>query len=125
MEIGREVDRVDAHVDLLRGFVGRAQKNGPMVGGFGDGRFERQAGVKDAIASVREAIARRIEMGERCHDRRCPGPRYPILRRDQRKLARFFAQAVIGHRLDLEDSFKVCWIGDRLEEIDGRESGSG
>lgn len=50
--------------------------------------------------------------------------RAPIrdLQADQRKLARFFAQAVIGHRLDLEDSFKVRWIGDRLEEIDRRKA---
>ena len=41
---------------------------------------------------------------------------------NQCQLARFFAQAVIGHCLDMEDSFEVSWIGDRLEEIDGRKA---
>ena len=53
-------------------------------------------------------------MRECGHDRRGARAADAILLRHQRQLARLFAQAVVGHRLEFENRFEVIRVGDAV-----------
>src|SRR3546814_6790108 len=70
VEVGGEIGRIDAHVDLLRGLVGSGEEAGAVVLGFLDRGVDGQSGIEDTEAAVRETAAPGVEMRESGHDRR-------------------------------------------------------
>src|SRR3546814_9413090 len=107
VETGLEGDGIDAPVDLLGGLVGRGEESGAVMPRFGDRGVERVSGVEDAEAAVGKTAALGIEMGAGRHDRCRAGARNTVLGRHESEYADFVAEAMVGHRLELEDRLDI------------------
>ena len=122
MQRRREIDEIDAHVELHAGLIRRAHEALSVVRRLGDSGAEVIGRVEHTVAAVGEAATFGIYMRERCHDYAGTGAADAILRRNKADVARLIPQSRIGKRFDFEDRCEIIGRRHPLEQRNRRKS---
>jgi len=122
VQVGVDVGRVAAHVDLDRRLPGGGEEARAVKARLGDGRADGPGGVVHPVAAVGEAAALAVQMREGRHDRGGARPIEPVLRGHPGELAQLFPQAVVGQSLDLQHDVEIRRARHPVEDADRREA---